>query len=67
MNIGPFEVLVLLFLVGNIVALVVCAMKERWVLFVLGLLFAVPAWIGALLSARPGSTWERRKQRTAAP
>ena len=60
--IGPLEVLVLLFVIAYIAALVVCGMKGRWVLFVLGIVFlGIFAFIGALLPARPGSAWERRR------
>jgi hypothetical protein len=59
----PAVIFVILLVVANIASLIVCAMKERWVLFVLGFLFAVPGWIGAFLPARPGSSWERRRAR----
>ncbi len=41
-------------------ALVVCAQKGRWVFFVLGILFGLFAFDGALLPAQPGSSWARK-------
>jgi len=62
MNVGPIELIILLVLIGLYVwALVVCAMKGRWVFFVLGILFGLFAFIGAFLSAQPGSTWARKR------
>ena len=61
MQIGIPEVVVLLLILLYIAALTVTGMKGRWVLFVLGLLFGIFAFVGALLPAKPGSTWERRQ------
>ncbi len=63
MQIGAPEIIVLLLLLLYLAALVVTGMKGRWVLFVLGLLFGIFAFVGALLPAKPGSTWERRQAR----
>jgi hypothetical protein len=63
-TIGPVELVVLLLLVAWVAALVVSAMKHRWVLFVLGIFFGIFAFIGALLPARPGSYWETRRTRS---
>ncbi len=64
MNVGPMEVVVLPVLLGifalYVWALVVCAQKGRWVFFVLGILFGLFAFIGALLPAQPDSSWARR-------
>ncbi len=57
---GVPEILILLILLTQIAALVVAGMKGRWVWFVLGLLLWLPAFIGALLPAMPGSSWARR-------
>jgi len=63
-NVGPGELVVLVVLLGifalYVWCLVVCAMKERWVFFVLGILFGLFAFIGACLSAKPGSSWARK-------
>ena len=62
MNIGPIELIFLLAILGLYIwALVVCAMKARWVFFVLGIFFGLFAFIGALLPAQPGSSWETRR------
>ena len=60
-SIGPAEVLVLGIIALYIWALVVCGMKGRWVLFVLGLLFAPVAFVGALMPAKPDSSWASRR------
>lgn len=57
---GPLEVFILLVLVVYVPALVVCAQKGRWVMFVIGLLFGPIAVIGAFLPARPDSRWAIR-------
>jgi len=59
--IGPVEALVLVWLLSVVAALVVSALKGHWVWFVLGVLFALPAYVGALLPARQGSVWARRR------
>jgi len=62
-NIGPVELIAFAVLLGIFVlyiwALVVCAKKERWIWFVLGIIFGLFAFIGACLSAKPGSSWAR--------
>ena len=63
MNIGLPELIILVVLLSYVPALVVAGMKERWVWFVLGLLFWLPSYVGALLPARPGSSWARREAR----
>ena len=60
-GIGPVEALVLVWLLSVVAALVVSGLKGHRVWFVLGLLFALPAYVGALLPARPGSAWARRQ------
>jgi hypothetical protein len=58
MSIGPVELVVFLVIAGLYIwALVVCAMKARWVFFVLGIFSGLFALIGALLPAKPGSSW----------
>jgi len=65
-GIGLVELLFVLPLFGLYIwALVVCAMKERWVWFVLGLFFGLFAFVGALGEAKSGSTWDRRKRSAA--
>jgi hypothetical protein len=59
--IGPVELVVVLLLIAYVAALVVTGMKGRWVLFVLGILFGIFAFVGALMPARPGSHWANRK------
>jgi hypothetical protein len=60
-SIGPVEVFVLLLLGLYIWALVVSGMKGRWVWFVLGLFLFPFALVGALLSARPSSSWANKR------
>lgn len=59
-GIDPAEALILLWLLSVIAALVVSALKGQWIWFVLGVFFALPAYVGALLPARPGSAWAKR-------
>jgi len=56
MQIGPRCDRRLLLLLLYIAALGVTSMKGRGVLFVLGLLPGILAFVGALLPARPGSS-----------
>lgn len=60
-GIGPLEILIVLIILSWIPAVVVAGMKGRWVWLVLGLLLWFPAYIGALLPARAGSSWAQRR------
>lgn len=62
MNIGQYEVLILVVIALYVWALVVCVMKRRWVFFVLGILFGLFAFIGALLPPQPDSPWEKKRR-----
>ena len=65
---GPLEVLIVLLCALSIVpALVVTAMKGRWVLLVIGLFLWPVAFVGAFMPARPGSYWLTRREGTSPP
>jgi hypothetical protein len=65
LSIGPAEVIVLVWLMLYVAAVFVCAAKGRWLLFALGIVFVIPALVGAFLAPRPNSVWAR--QRAAEP
>lgn len=63
---GPVEVLIILAFFGLVIyPLVVCVQKGRILFFVLGLFFFPLAIVGALMSAEPGSSWDRRRGGTS--
>ena len=67
MNIGPLEILIVLMLIGYIPALIITGMKGRWIVFTLGLILVLPAFVGAILPARPDSTWAIRRRGSRLP
>lgn len=60
---GAPELIIIAIILSQVAALVIAGMKARWVWLALGVLLWVPAFIGALLPAKPDSHWARRKQR----
>jgi hypothetical protein len=49
-------------LIGGLLALAtICAMKGKWVFFVLGWFFGIFWLIGAMRLAKPGSRWARTR------
>lgn len=58
---GPLEVFLLIAFGLYIWALVVAFQKGHIVLFVIGLIFVPAALIGALIPAKPTSSWARRR------
>jgi hypothetical protein len=61
---GPLELFILLLIGLYIWALVVAGMKGRWAWFVVGLFIGPAAFVGALLPARPQSSWAAKRNRT---
>ena len=63
---GPVEALILVLVILWVPAILVTAMKERWILFALSVVIFPVSYLGAMMAAKPGSWWERRQARLAA-
>lgn len=61
--VGWGELPILVLFLAYVLALVACAIKAQWVMFVFGIFFVIPALVGAWLPARPGSLVAKRGQK----
>ena len=63
---SPVDAVILVVYVLWIPAMVVTAMKERWILFAIAVIIAPVSFLSSMLEAKPGSWWVQRQKGLAA-